>query len=92
LLFFTSLIVLINCLDSFYYLPNVSERVVEIIKECEYCTQHTPITSVPPLQPLISKNPMHIMMADFFGPIPPDPITGAKYDKLMYAYLFIYIL
>jgi len=55
--------------------------VVEIIKECEYCTQHAPTTSVPPLQPLVSKNPMHIMMADFFGPIPPDPITGAKYDK-----------
>ena len=65
-------------IDSYYYLPNVSKLVNAVIQECEYYSQHTPSTAVPPLQPLISKQPMHIVEVDFFGPVDPDPVTAAK--------------
>jgi len=60
-------------------LPNVSEYVVAFVKDCELCVRNTPQTVHPPLTPLISKQPLDIIMADFFGPIDADPITGDRY-------------
>jgi hypothetical protein len=53
--------------------------VIELLKDCETCTQNTPQVNHPPLKPLVSTEPMEILMIDFFGPITPDPITGDRY-------------
>ena len=62
----------------YYYLPNVTELVNEVIKNCEICTKMALQSIRAPLHPLISNSPMEICMLDFFGPVSPDPITGAR--------------
>ena len=56
----------------------MTELVNEVIKNCEICTKMAPQSIQAPLHPVVSNSPMEICMLDFFGPVPPDPITGAR--------------
>jgi len=67
-------------LDTFYYLPNAVIHVVKTIKQCVTCLQNTPQNIHPPLVPLKSSRPFHILEVDFFGPMEAAPGTGDQYS------------
>lgn len=62
----------------------------QTLKDCDTCSQNIPQVAHPPLRPLVSREPMEILMTDFFSPLPPDPVTGDRYLYFMLLYIFVF--
>lgn len=71
-------------------MPKLLNRIVQYIRNCETCLKATPVVHHAPLRPLVSKRFLHIIQADFFGPLDPDPVTGHRfYCFFVYVTLFL---
>jgi len=95
-MFIFYLINLIIFIAEFYYVANLSEFVKQKVKNCEPCARATPQILHAPLRPILTKRNMQLVEVDYFGPMPMDPLTGARYFVfhtifVIFSYLFIFI-
>ena len=62
-------------------MQNCNIHVVLYIKSCAVCVKAEPQILQVQLKLIVAIRVMQILEIDYFGPLPPDPITNDKYDN-----------